>query len=180
MSKIKLYTKYAVLFLMSALLLSAMACGTSAGAEETVLNSYTVEMGENAYILIEETATTRTAEYYVDGKLAQRSVYDFESGEIISNNISEGTEENYHIDDFLVTEKVLDKHTVELGENAYIEIEETASKKTARYFEGEELLYRAVRSAETGEISYYCYSLSEKMKANEIRERMDELLMTEE
>ena len=126
MSKIKLYTKYAVLFLMSALFLSAMACGTSAGAEETVLNSYTVEMGENAYMLIEETATTRTAEYYVDGKLAQRSVYDFESGEIISNNISEGTEENYHIDDFLVTGKVLDKHTVELGENAYIEIEETA------------------------------------------------------
>lgn len=180
MSKVKCYLKKVVFFLMSIFLVSSTACGKPGNAEEKIWNSYTVEMGKNAYMLIEETATTRTAEYYVDGKLAQRSVYDFESGEIISNNISEGTEENYHIDDFLVTGKILDKYTVELGENAYIEIEERASEKTARYFEGKELLYRAVRSVETGETSYYCYGLSEKMKANELRERMDELLVAEE
>ena len=180
----KQWVKYVVLGLMVVLLGTTAACQMRAAAEEKILDSYTVEMGENAYMQMTETASLRTAEYYVDGELTQRSVYEFATGEITcwvwDMETEEETVTKYHIDDFLVTEEVLDAYTVEIAEDAYIEVEETASERTAEYFEDEKMLYRAVLSLETGNISDYIYGLSEKFRANELRQRMSELLVTEE
>lgn len=183
MSKTKLYTKYGVLLMISILLLSAVACGTSAGAEETVLNSYTVEMGENVYMLIEETASARTAECYVDEKLTQRSVYNFETGEIVCYDMSEGaegTEKKYHINDFLVTEEeVLNSYTTELGENSYMLTKETASARIAELYENEKMIQQAVYDFETGEI--LCRTWHEGENGGTItRYHINDFLVTEE
>ena len=116
----KQWAKYVVLGLMMVLLGTMVACRMSATAEdknssnfpvieEEILDSYTVEMGENAYMKIEETASYRIAEYYADETLIQRSVYEFTTGEIIGWTLdaetSEETVKIYHINDFLVTEE---------------------------------------------------------------------------
>lgn len=183
MSKTKPYTKYAVFFLISILLLSAVGCGTSAKAEETVLNSYTVEMGENAYMRIEETAFVRTAEYFVDEELTRRSVYNFEIGEIICYDMSEGaegTEKKYHINDFLVTEEeVLNGYTTELGENSYMLTKETASARIAELYENEKMIQQAVYDFETGEI--LCRTWNEGENGETItRYHINDFIVTEE
>ena len=179
----KYCAKNIVFLLMSILLLSAVACGTNAKAEETVLNSYTVEMDENAYMLIEETACARTAEYFVDAELMQRSVYNFETGEIICYDMSEGaggTEKKYHINDFLVTEEeVLNSYTTELGENSYMQIKETASARIAELYENEKMIQQAVYDFETGEI--LCRTWSEGENGETItRYHINDFLVTEE
>lgn len=104
----KQWVKYVVLGLMMVLFVSVVACQKNAATEE-ILDSYTIEMGENSYMQITETASLRTAEYYVDGELTQRSVYEFATGEITSwvwdTETEEETVTKYHIDDFLVTEE---------------------------------------------------------------------------
>ena len=115
----KQWVKYVVLGLMVVLLGTTAACQKKATQEkefdifpvieEEILDSYTVEMSENAYMLIEETTSYRIAEYYVDEKLMQRAVYESTTGEIISWRLDGETGEEivktYHMDDFRVTEE---------------------------------------------------------------------------
>ncbi|MBE5950579.1 MAG: hypothetical protein E7260_03175 [Lachnospiraceae bacterium] len=112
----KSFVTYGVLVLMMLLFLSVVACqikapteeetGNSPVIEEEILDSQTFEMGENAYMKIEETASYRIAEYYADEKLTQRAVYEFATGEILAWIWESGSDkaviERYHIDDFKV------------------------------------------------------------------------------
>ena len=84
-----------------------------------MINSFTVEMGENAYLEYEETDSVRTAVYYKDGVAIQKSVYDLETGEILCYDLSQNIgnsqsrtfdmrQQNvvtYHIDDFKKTKE---------------------------------------------------------------------------
>lgn len=116
----KQWVKHVVLGLMMVLLGTTAACQRKVATqekefdifpviEEEILDSYTVEMSENAYMLIEETASYRVAECYAGEKLTQRAVYEFATGEIITWRLDEETGEEivttYHIDDFKVDEE---------------------------------------------------------------------------
>jgi hypothetical protein len=113
----KQWVKYVVLGLMMVLFVTAAACHKKETAEgknmdlfpvieEEILDSQIYEMGENAYLKIEETASYRVAEYYADEKLTQRAVHELATGEIIGWRLDvetgEETVNTYHIDDFKV------------------------------------------------------------------------------
>lgn len=116
MKNLKRYLRHIALLLVFTLLLPTAAPTLNVAAAETT-TSYTVDMGDNAYMLIVETDSSRTAEYYVDGEITQRSVYEFDTGEILYYDLSQSTNsrsawafgrnqrptETYHIDDFKVT-----------------------------------------------------------------------------
>lgn len=116
MKDLKRYLRHIALLLVFTLLLPTATPALNVAAAETAI-SYTVDMGDNAYMLIVETDSSRTAELYIDGVITQRSVYEFDTGEILYYDLSRNENsrsawafgrnqrptETYHIDDFKVT-----------------------------------------------------------------------------
>lgn len=109
----------AIVFVVSGVVLATKAYGENAEAQASkdelykkmeqcieelknseIIDSYTVEVGENSYVEYEETDSVRSAVYYEDGAAVQRSVYNLETGEIIYHDLRQGTTTEYHIDDF--------------------------------------------------------------------------------
>lgn len=88
MNKITMCFRKIALFLVVVLLVPFCSPMTSAHAQEETGTEYTVEMGENAILKYKETEGVRTAEYYVNGVMTQRTVYDTETGEILFYDLS--------------------------------------------------------------------------------------------
>lgn len=121
MRSVKRFMRQIALALAIALLVPMLtsAAKVHAAEEVKVINSFTVEMGENAYLEYEETDSVRTAVYYKDGVAIQKSVYDLETGEILCYDLSQNIgnsqsrtfdmrQQNvvtYHIDDFKKTKE---------------------------------------------------------------------------
>lgn len=123
MKSLKRFVRLIALALAIALLVPMLAPATKVQAAETgTATSYTLEVGENAYLEYEETDTVRTAVYYENGIALQRSVYYLETGVILYYDLSQNTgnshsrtfdmrQQNvveYHIDDFKKTEETAD------------------------------------------------------------------------
>ncbi len=88
MSKITMSFRKIAVFLVVVILVPFCAPMASAHAQEKDGTEYTVEVGENAILKYKETEGVRTTEYYADGEITQRTVYDTETGEIISYDLS--------------------------------------------------------------------------------------------
>ena len=86
MRKVKRFVKQIALTLAITLLVPMLAPAAKVSAAE-IKSSWTVEMGENAYLEYEETETVRTAVYYENGVALQRAEYYLENGEILYYNI---------------------------------------------------------------------------------------------
>lgn len=126
MRSVKRFMRQIALALAIALLVPMLTPAAKVHAADEVINSFTVEMGENAYLEYEETDSVRTAVYYKDGVAIQKSVYDLETGEILCYDLSQNIgnsqsrtvdmrQQNvvtYHIDDF---RKTVDTSEVEIA-----------------------------------------------------------------
>ena len=82
MKNLKRFMRPIALALAIALLLPMLAPAAKVYAAEEAA-SYTLEVGDNAYLEYEETDDVRTAVYYEDGVAVQKSVYDLETGVIL-------------------------------------------------------------------------------------------------
>lgn len=93
MKNLKRFMRPIALALAIALLvpMQAPAAKVYAAEEVEVISSYTVEMGENAYLEYEETDDVRTVVYYENGIALQRSIYYLETGEILYYDLSRKT-----------------------------------------------------------------------------------------
>ena len=88
MSKFTMCFRKIAVFLVVVILVPFCSPMASAHAQEEDEAEYTVEVGENAILKYKETNGVRTTEYYVDGVITQRTVYDIETGEIIFYDLS--------------------------------------------------------------------------------------------
>lgn len=88
MSKFTMCFRKIAVFLVVVILVPFCSPMASAHAQEEDETEYTVEVGENAIMKYKETESVRTTEYYVDGVITQRTVYDTETGEIVSYDLS--------------------------------------------------------------------------------------------
>ena len=120
MRRLKRYVRLLAMVLVITLLVPMTAPMTKVYAAESEENRcYSVALGDGAYLRLEETASTRTALYYLNGKITQRAVYNKESGEILYYDLSQASTAygirmlgidkervvRYNIDDFIVADE---------------------------------------------------------------------------